>query len=101
MKLVHQLFIIISLLSDSPILQSTQNQPTQPTQISRFDSIDSTDAKEETKTSDSSNKIETSNSETQNMETDNITIKLKYINDDVRIVDGRLEELLGDFKRLT
>ncbi|KAF7266891.1 hypothetical protein GWI33_019820 [Rhynchophorus ferrugineus] len=27
-----------------------------------------------------------------------ITIKLKYINDDVRIVNGRLEECLGDFK---
>ncbi|XP_050296362.1 transmembrane and ubiquitin-like domain-containing protein 1 [Anthonomus grandis grandis] len=29
---------------------------------------------------------------------DNITIKLKYINDNIRIVDGRLEELVGDFK---
>ncbi|XP_030748880.1 transmembrane and ubiquitin-like domain-containing protein 1 [Sitophilus oryzae] len=28
----------------------------------------------------------------------NITIKLKYINDDIRIVDGRLHEPLGDFK---
>lgn len=29
----------------------------------------------------------------------NITIKLKYINDDIKVVDGRLEELLGDFKK--
>ncbi|KAJ8958345.1 hypothetical protein NQ318_017491 [Aromia moschata] len=28
-----------------------------------------------------------------------ITIKLKYINDDLKLVDGRLEENLGDFKR--
>ncbi|VEN61482.1 unnamed protein product, partial [Callosobruchus maculatus] len=28
-----------------------------------------------------------------------ITIKLKYINDDLKLVDGRLDELLGDFKR--
>lgn len=29
----------------------------------------------------------------------NIRIKLKYLNDDLKLVDGRLEELLGDFKR--
>lgn len=28
-----------------------------------------------------------------------IRIKLKYLNDDLRLVDGKLEELLGDFKR--
>lgn len=28
-----------------------------------------------------------------------IRIKLKYLNDDLKLVDGRLEELLGDFKR--
>lgn len=28
-----------------------------------------------------------------------IRIKLKYINDDLKQVDGHLEELLGDFKR--
>ncbi|XP_018571587.1 transmembrane and ubiquitin-like domain-containing protein 1 isoform X2 [Anoplophora glabripennis] len=28
-----------------------------------------------------------------------ITIKLKYINDDLKLVDGRLEEMLGDFKK--
>ncbi|KAJ8984860.1 hypothetical protein NQ317_002699 [Molorchus minor] len=28
-----------------------------------------------------------------------ITIKLKYLNDDLKLVDGRLEENLGDFKR--
>ncbi|KAJ8935973.1 hypothetical protein NQ314_012540 [Rhamnusium bicolor] len=28
-----------------------------------------------------------------------ITIKLKYINDDLKLVSGRLEERLGDFKR--
>lgn len=41
-----------------------------------------------------------SNASSENIQTDpsNITIKLKYINDDVRIVDGRLEECLGDFK---
>lgn len=29
----------------------------------------------------------------------NITIKLKYINDDLKLVSGRLKELLGDFRR--
>lgn len=28
-----------------------------------------------------------------------ITIKLKYINDDLKLVDGKLEEMLGDFKK--
>lgn len=28
-----------------------------------------------------------------------ITIKLKYINDDLKLVSGKLEELLGDFRR--
>ncbi|EFA13585.1 hypothetical protein TcasGA2_TC006890 [Tribolium castaneum] len=28
-----------------------------------------------------------------------ITIKLKYINDDLKLVDGKLQELLGDFKK--
>lgn len=38
------------------------------------------------------------NTETQTIEP-NICIKLKYINDDLKLVDGKLEELLGDFKR--
>lgn len=28
-----------------------------------------------------------------------ITIKLKYLNDDLKLVDGKLDELLGDFKK--
>lgn len=28
-----------------------------------------------------------------------ITIKLKYINDELKLVDGKLEEMLGDFKK--
>lgn len=32
--------------------------------------------------------------------TSNIRIKLKYINDDLKLVSGFLEEQLGDFKRL-
>ncbi|CAH1997265.1 unnamed protein product [Acanthoscelides obtectus] len=31
--------------------------------------------------------------------TGGITIKLKYINDDLKLVDGRLDEMLGEFKR--
>ncbi|KAK9503539.1 hypothetical protein O3M35_010075 [Rhynocoris fuscipes] len=31
--------------------------------------------------------------------TDNIRIRLKYLNDDQKLVDGRLQELLGDFKK--
>jgi hypothetical protein len=31
--------------------------------------------------------------------TDNIRIRLKYLNDDQKLVEGRLQELLGDFKR--
>lgn len=36
-----------------------------------------------------------------NMESngDNIRIRLKYLNDDQKLVEGRLQELLGDFKR--
>lgn len=32
-------------------------------------------------------------------ENDGIIIKLKYINDDLKMVDGKLDELLGDFKK--
>lgn len=28
-----------------------------------------------------------------------ITIKLKYINDELKLVEGKLDELLGDFKK--
>ncbi|KAL1505881.1 hypothetical protein ABEB36_005336 [Hypothenemus hampei] len=38
-------------------------------------------------------------SESLSANSNNISIKIKYINDDVRIVDGKLKELLGDFKR--
>lgn len=30
---------------------------------------------------------------------DDIRIKLKYINDDLKLVNGKLQEPLGDFKR--
>lgn len=30
---------------------------------------------------------------------DNIRIRLKYLNDDLKLVEGSLHELLGDFKR--
>lgn len=40
------------------------------------------------------------NDEVENHETNvGITIKLKYINDDLKSVDGKLDELLGDFKK--
>lgn len=32
-------------------------------------------------------------------EEDRITIKLKYINDDLKLVNGHLQEQLGDFRR--
>lgn len=44
------------------------------------------------------NLLQNKNTETQTIEP-NIRIKLKYINDDLKLVDGKLEELLGDFKR--
>lgn len=28
-----------------------------------------------------------------------ITVKLKYLNDDLKMVDGKLDEILGDFKK--
>lgn len=34
-----------------------------------------------------------------NVESDRIIIKLKYINDDLKLVEGQLDELLGDFKK--
>lgn len=36
---------------------------------------------------------------TVNTNTSNIRIKLKFINDDLKLVEGRLEEPLGEFKR--
>lgn len=33
------------------------------------------------------------------VEGDRIIIKLKYINDDLKMVEGNLDELLGDFKK--
>lgn len=71
--------------------------------LSAATNIPSESAKPETSTKTDTNltdKIQTEpqpNSEDQ--AGDNITIKLKYINDDIKVVDGRLEELLGDFKR--
>lgn len=35
----------------------------------------------------------------EHVESDRIIIKLKYINDDLKLVEGQLEELLGDFKK--
>lgn len=45
---------------------------------------------------------ESTNDESHDNTTDNtpnIRIKLKYINDDLKLVEGRLEEHIGDFKR--
>lgn len=35
----------------------------------------------------------------QNVDNSGITIKLKYINDDLKLVEGKLNEQLGDFKK--
>ncbi|KAK4882925.1 hypothetical protein RN001_006244 [Aquatica leii] len=40
-----------------------------------------------------------SNSQTEESTDTNIRIKLKYLNDELKLVDGKLEEQLGDFKR--
>lgn len=56
-----------------------------------------TSEKSDTNLNDKTQNEPQPNSEDQ--ASDNITIKLKYINDDIKVVDGRLEELLGDFKR--
>lgn len=37
--------------------------------------------------------------EAQNADDNVIRVKLKYLNDDLKLVDGKLEELLGEFKR--
>lgn len=34
-----------------------------------------------------------------NLENAGIRVKLKYINDDLKLVDGKLDEMLGDFKK--
>lgn len=44
---------------------------------------------------------ETRREENEQTESDssNIHIKLKYLNDDLKVVEGSLQENLGDFKR--
>lgn len=42
---------------------------------------------------------QTSDQVVDNENIEGITIKLKYINDDLKLVDGKLDELLGDFKK--
>lgn len=53
-----------------------------------------------------SNSVENKNTENDsllnkcdNVEGHRIIIKLKYINDDLKLVEGKLDELLGDFKK--
>lgn len=50
-------------------------------------------------TTASSESEETRNNESGNDE-NKISIKLKFINDDQRLVSGSLKEMLGDFKKL-
>ncbi|XP_034950904.1 transmembrane and ubiquitin-like domain-containing protein 1 [Chelonus insularis] len=55
---------------------------------------------ESTTTSEASSVIPPDSvSESASCEDNEITIKLKFINDDQKLVTGRLKELLGDFKR--
>lgn len=55
---------------------------------------------ETTNTSESSSLLH-NDSVTENSanESNEITVKLKFINDDQKLVTGRLKELLGDFKK--
>ena len=43
--------------------------------------------------------IEEEEGEGENGDDNVIRVKLKYLNDDLKLVDGKLEELLGEFKR--
>lgn len=52
----------------------------------------------ETNTNEASNVQEEAKPEAEST-TDNIRIRLKYLNDDQKLVEGRLQELLGDFKK--
>lgn len=45
-----------------------------------------------------SNSLECTSEESNDSNSD-ITIKLKFINDDQKVVTGSLKEMLGDFKR--
>ncbi|KAF2904836.1 hypothetical protein ILUMI_01342 [Ignelater luminosus] len=57
-------------------------------------------AERETVHVNSSENIESTSSKANTENSDsNIRIKLKYLNDELKLVDGRLEEQLGDFKR--
>nr|UOA02783.1 transmembrane and ubiquitin-like domain-containing protein 1 [Monochamus saltuarius] len=59
-------------------------------------------AEQDTSTSSNCRNEQNSESTERSLPSDNksgITIKLKYINDDLKLVDGRLEEMLGDFKK--
>ncbi|GLG92648.1 Uncharacterized protein GBIM_00276 [Gryllus bimaculatus] len=49
--------------------------------------------------SDLEETLEASSSDMKTPLPGNIRIRLKYLNDDQKLVEGRLEELLGDFKR--
>lgn len=47
----------------------------------------------------SQNNISAPSTSNEDSETPHIKIKLKYINDDLKLVAGRLQESVGEFKR--
>ncbi|XP_012540502.1 transmembrane and ubiquitin-like domain-containing protein 1 [Monomorium pharaonis] len=98
--------------SESPqeVSRPTESTTAEEVLIEAMDSFNNSDPsllqRTKTNNSDSSlNQSTTSNSESALEETtvtdnsNNITIKLKFINDDQKIVTGSLKEMLGDFKR--
>lgn len=62
------------------------------------DQVQEIKSSEENKPSDEAGSSEEMSSEPE-ASSDTISIKLKFINDDQRLVTGSLKELLGDFKK--
>lgn len=92
----------------SPVTDITANAATEEVLIQAMDSLDDNgllhrptklSTSETTGTSEAP--LVSIDSITENTvdEGDEITIKLKFINDDQKVVSGRLKEMLGDFKR--
>lgn len=92
--------------SKSHNVSSSENLPTNPVPDQDHNPIVMEHNYAEYPSSSNSTTSEIKDTETEsvlNQEIENtsvgITIKLKYINDDLKLVEGKLDELLGDFKK--
>lgn len=81
--------------SESAATPTTPMTPTAPTALTTLTSPTTT-----TTTTTTPTEMEQEQSELSSSAEDKISIKLKFINDDLKLVTGSPKEMLGDFKRL-